>query len=653
MKVAAFDRATVQTGKASKAHDMAHMTFEHRPLLFSRRVVAALPLLFAMSWADGASGDAAPAVARTVLRFDVARDGSDTADLHEELPVTSAAVARSLARKVLVYDPVLRPTTIVAAYTLKPDGTKLPVDVTKAERKTLAPTVTSLGFVGGEELSITFPDVAPGDVVVSDVHVAERPAIPGYYTAGIVLPPIGPAIDFTETFTAPMPLHVETEAGMTLQTHRDGGRNVYTVRYAAPANFSSAATPGTARYDWWPRAFVSSAGSYGELGDAYGRFVEPRTVPDPAVRAQADAITAGIADRREQARAIYDWVSRRIDYRAIELGATAVIPNAPAATLAARAGDCKDKATLLLALLRAKGIAGNLVLLNSGTAYSIPTVASFNIFTHAIAWLPEFGVYADTTSGVLPFGELSALAYGKPVLHVAAHGSAIHRIAPLAAAQASVQVEEHVSIDAQGRVTSDDRTTASGPLAVTFRHYAQDIARAGPRKFAAYYLIRTDLPSPHGTLSAPDTTALTPDYTLSGHYETAPLAGALSGAAFAPPAGLRLTSPFDANLVSRVVDGSAYGDPVLCQSARYDETYRLDLPAGYHLAQVPGGLTLKTQAISYRSRWSVQNGRATVTRAFEADFGPTCSGAVRTEAAAALAQIRRDFETKISLVEQQ
>jgi len=73
---------------------------------------------------------------------------------------------------------------------------------------------------------------------------------------------------------------------------------------------------------------------------------------------------------------------------------------------------------LFSALLRAKGIESELVLINLGFGYSGPRAPGFSAFNHMISWLPEFGLYADTTAAVAPFGTLPFPEYGKPVLHV-------------------------------------------------------------------------------------------------------------------------------------------------------------------------------------------------------------------------------------------
>jgi transglutaminase-like putative cysteine protease len=56
-------------------------------------------------------------------------------------------------------------------------------------------------------------------------------------------------------------------------------------------------------------------------------MIQSRISVTPKIRAQANSITSGISDRREQARAIYEWVSQHIRYVGIEFGEGSILPH--------------------------------------------------------------------------------------------------------------------------------------------------------------------------------------------------------------------------------------------------------------------------------------------------------------------------------------
>ena len=77
--------------------------------------------------------------------------------------------------------------------------------------------------------------------------------------------------------------------------------------------------------------------------------------PTPRVKAEADALVKGKTDDMAKVKALYDYVSRNIRYVSLSFGLGRIQPHAASEVLANGYGDCKDKNTLLAALLDAEG----------------------------------------------------------------------------------------------------------------------------------------------------------------------------------------------------------------------------------------------------------------------------------------------------------
>ena len=91
----------------------------------------------------------------------------------------------------------------------------------------------------------------------------------------------------------------------------------------------------------------------------------------------------------EKEAVILDYVDRVVRYTGIEFGEAAIVPHNPAETLALKYGDCKDKATLLVAMLRAAGIPSYVALLNAGSRLDVPSdLPGMGLFDHAIVYVP-------------------------------------------------------------------------------------------------------------------------------------------------------------------------------------------------------------------------------------------------------------------------
>jgi tetratricopeptide (TPR) repeat protein len=106
-----------------------------------------------------------------------------------------------------------------------------------------------------------------------------------------------------------------------------------------------------------------------------------------------------------------------IRYTGVEFGEAAIVPRSPAETLQRKYGDCKDKAALLVAMLRAAGLDAYVALLASGSGADVDEqLPGFGLFDHAIVYVAsEPALWIDATAaetrvGLLPTGAQGRLA---------------------------------------------------------------------------------------------------------------------------------------------------------------------------------------------------------------------------------------------------
>ena len=111
-------------------------------------------------------------------------------------------------------------------------------------------------------------------------------------------------------------------------------------------------------------------------------------------------------------------------YISISLGDGGYQPRMPAEVVRTRSGDCKDKATLFVALARKLGFEAYPVLLSStgGVEEDLPSVRQFD---HEIAALRRDGkwTFLDLTADVVPFGDIPPSYQGEFGLVVFDDGS--------------------------------------------------------------------------------------------------------------------------------------------------------------------------------------------------------------------------------------
>ena len=167
-----------------------------------------------------------------------------------------------------------------------------------------------------------------------------------------------------------------------------------------------------------PHVHISTFKSWDEVGAWYWGLARDQFDVDDEVRRRVKEITRGLKDDAAKVKAIYKFATR-LRYVALELGIEGIKPRRCAQTIARGWGDCKDKATVIVTMLREAGIPSTIVLVRTGMRGGIePTPASLAPFDHAIAYVPSLDLYLDGTAEHTGVGELPAMDRGAFALQV-------------------------------------------------------------------------------------------------------------------------------------------------------------------------------------------------------------------------------------------
>jgi hypothetical protein len=142
------------------------------------------------------------------------------------------------------------------------------------------------------------------------------------------------------------------------------------------------------------------------------------------------------------------------------------------------------------ALLRAKGIAADYVLINARSnvyrAYDVPLLS----FDHMILYLPEFRIYADPTAATSGLGVLRIGDYDRPVLRFGPDGVVWTRTPWLSADDLKSELEVEATIGPDGQVSGTSVVRASGPQAVELRDAMRVIEQNGSAAVAKMLLTK-------------------------------------------------------------------------------------------------------------------------------------------------------------------
>lgn len=416
----------------------------------------------------------------------------------------------------ILYNPFNQRLTIVRARVLRRGSQDLaPLEI---DERPVTSTEVAI-YYDFRKRVITFPALARGDVieVLYRLDEHEAPFIPGYF---------GELHTFAEHFpTAEARFVLDHPQGLSIHyryrapktsvqaletaTKRYGKRRVELFRTTAVAGlFELERTPSLGERS--PTLHVSTIESWPELARRYRRFIGTGATgsPQPSVRQTALRLTRTLTSERERVVAIHRFVAQSIRYVGLEFGVHGYKPYSPATVLARRFGDCKDKATLMRALLAAIGIRSHLVLVRTSDLGPIaPQPASLAVFNHAMLYLPTLRAYTDPTSTYHAFGELPLADQDATVL-VLDGSERIRRTPPPRAADNQLLLDFELRRKTKWSFEISGRLDARGSYAARWRRQLNTI---GERRRALERLVQERFPGARLlTFQAPSIARLEP-----------------------------------------------------------------------------------------------------------------------------------------------
>jgi tetratricopeptide (TPR) repeat protein/transglutaminase-like putative cysteine protease len=179
----------------------------------------------------------------------------------------------------------------------------------------------------------------------------------------------------------------------------DGGQVLRWTAHDVPRVVPEPSMPGSSELFAW--VHVSTYRDWDSVGRFYWGLVKDQLKVTDDVRKAAQEATRGIpaADEAARIRAVYDFVVTRTRYVGLEFGINSFKPYPVETILNRRFGDCKDKASLMHAMLEAIGIDSRLALLRMKRLGGIDDhPASLAVFNHAILYVPKFDLFLDGTA---------------------------------------------------------------------------------------------------------------------------------------------------------------------------------------------------------------------------------------------------------------
>jgi tetratricopeptide (TPR) repeat protein len=441
---------------------------------------------------------------------------------------------------------------------------------------------------------VRFDRLAPGDVIdfeytISDT--ARENQLADYFGDLHYFQEETPRLESVYAVLAPKtrPLYFNQPAlpGLVHSERDRGGEHYYEWRArAVPKIEIEPGMPGLSEASAY--VHVSTFKSWNDVAVFYGRLVAPQLLVDGPMRAALARAITGAPSELEKVKAIYDLVVRSTRYVGLEFGIHGFQPYRTTQVFSRKFGDCKDKAALLVTLLREAGIPARMVLVRTrrgGDLAAYP--ASLAVFDHAIAYVPKYDLWLDGTAEFAGSTELPYADQGVLVLPLGDEsGKATLVRTPIAQAERNrVTRKESIALAAQGGGTIGEDLRVEGQAAAEWREHFQAAAERRER-YEKSWIGR----QPGAQVTEVEMkTELEQPVAIRARVQ-APRLGWQSGA------GLRLRPTTREGELARSYArlSARKHDLVLAYPWQQDEQFVFRLPASWHIKRVPEPRHLQT-----------------------------------------------------------
>lgn len=226
-----------------------------------------------------------------------------------------------------------------------------------------------------------------------------------------------------------------------------------------------------------PRITVSSFSSWEEIASWYYDISREQSKADADIKAKVAELIQNETTLEDKIRAVYHYVITEIRYLGLEFGISGHMPHEAAEIYKYKYGDCKDKATLLIAMLREAGIEAHYVLVRTRYSGELDLGLPSFQFDHAIAAAPLNGelMFLDGTAENYSFGELPAMDQDVWAM-VLIDGEGKFMKVPTKPVEENQRVREiRLDLKEDGSVNGETNVLQSGIFAAYYRSIFKDL----------------------------------------------------------------------------------------------------------------------------------------------------------------------------------
>ncbi|HVP63782.1 MAG TPA: DUF3857 domain-containing protein [candidate division Zixibacteria bacterium] len=544
---------------------------------------------------DSNFAKSAPAVMLSDVRIDrVHASGVYSEHVQQFIRVNTADAVREYVVRALQFSNISQAIHIEHARLHKPDGR---VIMGQDDGEEAIANAASSIYYDSRRHILRFPGAQPGDTIEIDYRLeptTEYNPYGRYFASLYVFRDTLPVLNKRVVVQAPPSLAL-TAVEHDLHSNSTSANTWVWEAHNLEAMRNEPSAPGAVENSAY--AHISTLGSWKELGKWYSELVAPQMELSPEMRAYARRLQNEQHDPRARMNAIYQFVTRQTRYTGLEFGVYSYKPYPVSQVYTRHFGDCKDKASLMIALLRASGIRADFAMVRTRAMGKIdPNAVSVSLFDHAIVYVPEFDLFLDGTADFAETGELPDTDQGAMAVTVSENGVATVRTIPVLESNAQHRDLDAV-VNADGTLKLTGRVDAEGAGAAHLRRESQNSERQRAE------LTRT-LGDSFSTLKLVNTAASNDAIQFSGSEQPKLQGKTLS---------LRSTLAETALKRQFATLDSRKEELLLQPLPALSEEFRFQLPAGAQVSTLPEDAVVETPFGNAQIHFTAQNSSLTIT----------------------------------------
>lgn len=359
----------------------------------------------------------------------VGEGGLLTQTFHEIQWLLDSTAAEQRGEYRISWFPSREQLEVHRARTHLPDGRVIDAAPEAYHRVSPSDTSTANVYSDSQVLVISLPQIQPGAAIEVQYTKRMKSTLTEreWWSSWTFNAP-WPMVESRFVLQSPAEARVsigDTSLTPNPEKRQDGDWTTYTwIGTHLPAVREEPASPAKGALRGLVR--VSSYASWDEIASWFHGLVKPQVELDETAKQTVARLVDGAGDDWERTRRIYDYLQSTSRYVAVALGITSFQPRRALDTFRDGYGDCKDRGTLLIAMLRAAGIRALPAFVatrdHGGIQHGAPSPGQFN---HFIVYLPDLaapekeglapgapGTFVDATTEHNDLGILPAAVQG-------------------------------------------------------------------------------------------------------------------------------------------------------------------------------------------------------------------------------------------------